>query len=56
MWRTKNDTEKILLFTNVLASSILKYCVSREEIFWEKLTSRSSSTLTVRLPATEKGL
>ena len=33
VWRTKNKPGEILLFTNVLALSILKYFASREEFF-----------------------
>ena len=52
----ENEFEEILLFTNVLVSSVLKHFVSREEILWEKLTSGSSSELTIKLPSTKKGL
>ena len=56
--RTENESEEILLLTNVLASSILKYCASREKISGSSpaLTSGSSPALTVRLPCTEKSL
>ena len=56
VWKTENEFEEILLFTNDLVLFILKYFVSREEIFWKKLRSGSISALIVRLLCTEKGL